>query len=90
MYVCVCNKYCKIKKRQFSTCHIVWTKYLEFMRTDIHSIIRDYRKVYEQYSEFMRTEIHSIIRDYEKIFRSYADRDMFHYPGNFHPYVQPV
>ena len=31
------------------------------MQTDIHSIIRDYGKVYKQYSEFMRTEIHSII-----------------------------
>ena len=60
------------------------------MQTDIRSIIQDYGKVYEQYSEFMQTEIHSIIRDYQKIFRIYADRDMFHYPGNFHPYVQSV
>ena len=121
--VCVCNKYCKIKenknkKRQFSTCHIVYmmglydvffkssccayilmwrreknsiqTKYLEFMQTDIRSIIWDYGKVYEQYSEFIWTEIHSIIRDYGKIFGIYADRDTFLYPGNFHPYVQPV
>ena len=39
------------------------TKYSEFMQTDICSIIRDYRKVYEQYSEFMQTEIHSIIQE---------------------------
>ena len=31
------------------------------MRTDMHSIIQNYGKVYEQYSEFMWTEIHSII-----------------------------
>ena len=60
------------------------------MWIDIHSITWDYGKVYEQYLEFMQTEIHSIIRDYGKIFGIYADRDKFHYPGNFHPYVQPV
>ena len=39
----------------------IWTKYSEFMQTDMCSIIWDYGKVYEQYLEYMQTEIHSII-----------------------------
>ena len=41
----------------------IQTKYSEFMRTDICSIIWDYRKVYEQYLEFMQGEICSIIQE---------------------------
>ena len=62
----------------------IQTKYLEFMRTDMHSIIQDYGKVYGQYLEFMWTEIHSIIQKISIPMFSLCDKNQYrHKPWIF-------